>query len=234
MVCSLSLFTVCLVATPLFSVGAVEVVDAVDAALHENEVDVQGVQRSGTHEPLYSDAKSKMESQFLYLISAIAGKVDSAVESIKEDLTSSNLKTQSFGAALIAGGFKDSLADYIDNNRVPSDIITMPDVTYSYGYNIGYGFGFAGPFLLPSYLSDTNLDCSSNDFLRVVSEYGLAYGLSGNYKGEANICNWGIDAKVALHCVLQHSGDYAEAAEIGYLIDDAVSAGVAATRLKGY
>ena len=48
------------------------------------------------------------------------GKVDSAVESIKEDLTSSNLKTQSFGAALIAGGFKDSLADYIDNNRVPS------------------------------------------------------------------------------------------------------------------
>ena len=37
-----------------------------------------------------------------------------------------------------------------------SDILTMPDVVYSYGYNIGYGIGFGGPFLLPTYLADTN------------------------------------------------------------------------------
>ena len=48
----------------------------------------------------------------------------------------------------------------------------MPDVTYSYGYNIGYGFGFAGPFLLPSYLSDTNLGNSSSDLYRL--DYGFS------------------------------------------------------------
>ena len=48
------------------------------------------------------------------------------------------------------------------------------------------------------------------------------------------ICNFGIDSKVALHCLLQHAGDYKEAAEIGYLIDDAVEAGGAAARIKGY
>ena len=37
------------------------------------------------------------------------------------------------------------------------------------------------------FLNTLYLDCSSNDFLRVVSEYGLTYGLSNNYKGEANV-----------------------------------------------
>jgi len=178
-------------------------------------------------------ASNKMEKQFVYLLSAIAGKIDPAIASIKEDLDKSNLRAQSYGWALVAGGFGDSLADYVGNNRVPSDVLTMPDVTYSYGYNIGYGFGFGGPFLLPTYLSDASFGCSSQDFLGLVSKYGFSYGLQGKI-GEAKICNFGIDAKQALHCVLQHSGGYSQAAEIDYLIDDMVDAGVAVTKLKGH
>ena len=40
-------------------------------------------------------------------------------------------------------------------NDIP-DMLTMPDVVYTYGYNLGYGLGFGGPYVLPSYLADTS------------------------------------------------------------------------------
>ena len=46
-----------------------------------------------------------------------------------------------------------------------ADVLTDPAVTYSYGYNIGYGFGFGGPFLLPTYLSDTNFGNINNTLI---------------------------------------------------------------------
>jgi len=203
--------------------------------LLSNEVEQKIIiDRSSSGSDVYVDqASKKMEKQFLYLLSAIAGKIDPAVAAIKDDLTKSNLRAQSYGWALVAGGFGDSLADFVENARAPADVLTDPAVTYSYGYNIGYGFGFGGPFLLPTYLSDTNLDCSSQDFLGLVSKYGFSYGLKGKI-GEAKVCNFGIDAKQALHCVLQHTADYSDAAEIDYLIDDMVDAGVAVSRLRGH
>lgn len=192
------------------------------------------IDRSSSSGHGYVDqASRKMEKQFLYLLSAIAGKIDPAIATIKEDLAKSNLRAQSYGWALVVGGFGDSLADFVESNRMPTDVLTDPAVTYSYGYNIGYGFGFGGPFLLPTYLSDTNFGCSSQNFLGLVSKYGFNYGLSGKI-GEAKVCNFGIDAKQALHCLLQHTGDYSDAAEIDYLIDDMVDAGVAVSRLRGH
>ena len=40
-------------------------------------------------------------------------------------------------------------------NDIP-DMLTMPDVVYTYGYNLGYGLGFGGPYLRPSNLADTS------------------------------------------------------------------------------
>merc|ERR1719228_1045229 len=167
-----------------------------------------------------------MDQQFAYLLSAIPAKANLAVESISADLHDANVKTQSFGWALIAGGTKDTLSDFIGNNRVLGDILTMPDVVYSYGYNFGYGFGFAGPYMLPSYLSDANLSCSGRDFSAVVSKFGLQHPGLPSHITLSHLTNFGLEAKLALHCVIQHSGDFPEAAEVDYLIDDLVEAGV--------
>ena len=72
------------------------------------------------------------------------------MSSISSDLSASNLKTQHFGWALLAGGAKDFVGDIIGNNRLLTDVLTMPDVVYSYGYAVSYAFGFGGTFLLPT------------------------------------------------------------------------------------
>jgi hypothetical protein len=41
-----------------------------------------------------------------------------------------------------------------------------------------------------------------------------------------------VDVKQALFCLLQYSKDYSEAAEIGYLVDDALYAGFQYLKLK--
>ena len=126
----------------------------------------------------------------------------------------------------------DTLADYIGNGRTPLDVITMPDVIYSYGYNLGYGVGFASPFLLPTYLGSCSIDCSSTDFTGLAQRYGITNGLAGQYIGESKICNFGLDAKQALGCLLQQKGDNKEAAQVDYLIDDLVEAGVQRIKLQ--
>jgi len=179
-----------------------------------------------------SGAEQKMQQQFLFLMSAIADSVDPAIASVKEDLENNNFRAQSYGVALVAGGVGDSVAEYVENNRNPQDILTVPAATYQYGYNIGYGIGFGGPFLLPSYLSDTSFGCSSQDFLRLVSEYQYGYGVPANV-GSTELTNFGLDAKGSLHCLLQYTGDYQEAARVDYLIDDLVEAGQAVVALRG-
>ena len=126
----------------------------------------------------------------------------------------------------------DTLADYIGEGRTPLDVITMPDVIYSYGYNLGYGIGFASPFLLPTYLGSCSQDCSSADFTSLAGRYSLTNGLAGQYVGESKICNFGLDAKQAIQCLLQHKGDNKVAAQVDYLIDDLVEAGVQRIRLQ--
>ena len=47
----------------------------------------------------------------------LAGLVDPLAASLASECEKSRLKTYSYGAALIAGGTKDTVADYIGNNR---------------------------------------------------------------------------------------------------------------------
>ena len=94
--------------------------------------------------------------------------MDPLAASLASECEKSRLKTYSYGAALIAGGTKDTVADYIGNNRslsinfssikpcqgrlhdillpprAPTDPLTMPDVLYGYIYNLGYGVGLLG------------------------------------------------------------------------------------------
>jgi hypothetical protein len=178
-----------------------------------------------------SGAEHKMQQQFQFLLSAIVERVDPAIATIKQDLDDGNFRKQSYGFALVGGGVLDSVAEYVENNRNPQDIVTDPVAIYQYGYNLGYGLGFGGPFLLPTYLNDASFDCSSNDFLNLVSEYQYGYGIP-EYIGSTEVVNFGLDAKSALYCVVKHSNDYVEAAQIDYLIDDLVEAGQAIVALR--
>ena len=159
----------------------------------------------------------------------VLGLIDPAIESVYSSCEESALKTRSYGVALVGGGLGDTLADYYGNSRRPSDILTMQDVLYSYGYNLGYGLGFGAPFLLPTYVPSCALICSSTDFLYLKRKYGLSYILTWKDVGESKICNFGFDA---LSCLLQNKRDSKEAAQVGDLIDDMVEAGVQRSRLQ--
>merc|ERR1719244_157787 len=178
------------------------------------------------------NAIDKLDKQFLYLLSAITGLVDPTLFSLSVSCEESSLLSQSYGWALIGGGTADTLADYIGNMRNLFDVLSMPDVIYSYLYNMGYGLGFAGPFLLPTYLGSCDTDCSSTDFTSLAQRYGFTQGLQGQYIGESKIHNFGLDAKEALGCLIQQKGDSKEAARVDYLIDDMVDAGVQVVRLE--
>ena len=52
------------------------------------------------------------------------GLVDPLAASLASDCERSRLKTYSYGAALIAGGTKDTVADYIGNNRFHTNHIS--------------------------------------------------------------------------------------------------------------
>jgi hypothetical protein len=46
------------------------------------------------------------------------------------------------------------------------------------------------------------------------------------------LIKFGLDVRQALFCLLQYSNDYSEAAEVGYLVEDAVEAGQQYLNLK--
>ena len=65
---------------------------------------------------------------FSCIFNYILGKIDPAIATIKEDLAKSNLRAQSYGWALVVGGFGDSLADFVESNRMPTGIIPRPNL----------------------------------------------------------------------------------------------------------
>merc|ERR1712062_69384 len=175
-------------------------------------------------------AIDKLDKQMRFLIQSIEGSVDQVISGLRSDCERSRLQTQTYGWALIAGGALDIAAEQIGKNI--DDALTMPAVTYSYGYYAGYAMGFAGPYLLPTYIGSCSYDCSSTDFNTIVNKYNFRNGISGQNIGASKIQSFGIDAKQALSCITQQSGDSKEAASVSYSIDDIVDAGLQIVSLQ--
>ena len=58
-------------------------------------------------------------SNFKYL-----DKINPAVKAVRDDLVATNFRQQSYGWALMLGGYGDCIADVVQNNRVwPQGII---------------------------------------------------------------------------------------------------------------
>lgn len=179
-----------------------------------------------------SGAIDKLNNQLKYLISVVEGSVDPVIASIKDDCQQSRFQTQTYGWALLTGAGLDIAADYVGESRQPQDIITE-NLIYPYGYFAGYGIGFGAPYLLPTYIGSCSFDCSSRDFASVVNTYGFRQGVAGLNIGASKMTNFGIDAKQALSCVIQQTGDSQEAARIDFTIDDIVEAGKQILSLQG-
>merc|ERR1711953_683271 len=175
-------------------------------------------------------AIDKLDKQMRFLIQSIEGSVDQVISGLRSDCERSRLQTQTYGWAIIAGGALDIAAEQIGKNI--DDVLTMPAVTYSYGYYAGYAMGFAGPYLLPTYIGSCSYDCSSTDFNTIVNKYNFRNGISGQNIGASKIQSFGIDAKQALSCITQQSGDSKEAASVSYSIDDIVDAGLQIVSLQ--
>ena len=120
------------------------------------------------------------------------------ISDLRSDCRKSRLQTQTYGWAILGGGALDIAAEQIGSGHDIDAVITMPDVTYSYGYYAGYALGFAGPYLLPTYIGSCSYDCSSTDFNTIVNKYNFRNGISGQNIGASKIQSFGIDAKQAL------------------------------------
>jgi len=175
----------------------------------------------------------KLDQQFLYLLSHITSLIGPAKYSLADDCQQNYLKTKTFGWSILGGGLLDTASDFFGNFRSAEDILTMPDVGFSYVYNNAYGIGFGAPFLLPTYNPTCSYRCGANDFLGVVNDYGLSNGVGSRHGpgGEAALQSFGDEAKLAIGCVVDQRGDSKEAAEIAFLIDDLVTAGTERLRL---
>ena len=119
----------------------------------------------------------KLDQQFLYLLSHITSLIGPAKYSLADDCQQNYLKTKTFGWSILGGGLLDTASDFFGNFRSAEDILTMPDVGFSYVYNNAYGIGFGAPFLLPTYNPTCSYRCGANDFLGVVNDYGLSNGV---------------------------------------------------------
>jgi len=171
-----------------------------------------------------SGAIDKLNNQLKYLISSVEASIDPVIASVKADCEQSRFQTQTYGWALLTGAGLDIAADYVGNSRQPQDILTE-NLVYPYGYYAAYGIGFGAPYLLPTYIGSCSFDCSSRDFSNVVNTYGFRQGVAGLNIGASKMTNFGMDAKQALSCLIQQTGDSQEAAGIDYAIDDMIEAG---------
>merc|ERR1712018_95371 len=183
-------------------------------------------------------AISKLDQQFQYLLSHISNLIGPAKYSLADDCQQNFIKTKTFGWSILGGGLLDTASDFFGNMRSAEDILTNADVGFSYVYNNAYGIGFGAPFLLPTYNPSCSYRCGVNDFLGVVTNYGLSNGVGGLVMGHghgpgdaAALQSFGDDAKIAISCVVDQKGDSKQAAEIAFLIDDLVTAGVERLRL---
>ena len=106
-------------------------------------------------------------------------------------------------------------------------------VLYSYGFLGTYGVGFGAPLLAG--LPDDEVSCGSSDFLKMVSEYGLEYGVSGylsqSYGSGATaaalssrVGEFDLLVRSAINCVLSQEDSYSEAAEVAWALDELITA----------
>ena len=131
----------------------------------------------------------KLDQQFLYLLSHISSLIGPAKYALADDCQQNYLKTKTFGWSILGGGLLDTASDFFGNFRSAEDVLTMADVGFSYVYNNAYGIGFGAPFLLPTYNPSCSYQCGANDFLGVVSNYGLSNGVV-SVSSQSNRVEW--------------------------------------------
>ena len=145
-----------------------------------------GVHHSGSG---VQGAIYKLDQQFLYLLSHISSLIGPAKYALADDCQQNYLKTKTFGWSILGGGLLDTASDFFGNFRSAEDVLTMADVGFSYVYNNAYGIGFGAPFLLPTYNPSCSYQCGANDFLGVVSNYGLSNGVV-SVSSQSNRMEW--------------------------------------------
>ena len=126
----------------------------------------------------------------------------------------------------------DTLTGYLEGNRWHIGVLSISKDFLKDVYNLGHGFGFGFHYLLPSFLPQCSLTCSSADFTSLIKGYGLSHGLTGQEFRDSTIANFGLDAKQVLGCLLKKKDDNKDAARVEYLIDDLVEAGLQRNRLQ--
>lgn len=173
-----------------------------------------------------------MDAQILYLLGVLPKLITAAVYTIEADLKEKNAKSLSQGYSIITAGFKDIIGDSLNDNVnlfAPGN-----QKFYLYGFYGSYGFGFGLPLVLG--LEDPFRECGVQDYNRLIHKYGLVNGLEhylGGGHGQslaldnvlaAQVAEFDLFVKNDLCCVLDKDGDYIEAAEVGYALDELIEA----------
>ena len=105
--------------------------------------------------------------------------IDNAKKVIVEDIAKSNMLGYSVAASYFTGAALDTIATFLIEERLITDVLTTPELIFLLGWLWFYAAGFAGPWLFPSTFSggDPYLECDSRDYFSVLEDSGFDLNL---------------------------------------------------------
>ena len=175
-----------------------------------------------------SDPKTHLDAQVAYILAALPFQIDLAEETIEKKVKFLVFKKLTWGWAVVVGALFDFYSSFVLNNRTLGN---FGDVStwWGYGQTGFYGIGFGFPYILG--LPEDNLPCHSSDFQETLEQYKLTNGLDDLFATSLPISairtivgefdSW---VRIKIACITDSEGDYVEAAEVSFLLDELIGA----------
>ena len=171
-----------------------------------------------------SDPKTHLDAQITYLLGALPFQIDLAEETIEKNVKFLVFKKLTWGWAVVVGGLFDFYSDFVLQNRTMGN---FGDITTWWGYGSTgfYAVGFGFPYILG--LQEDNLPCHSSDFKETLEQYKLSNGLDELFATSlpisavrAILSEFDAWVRIKIACITDSEGNYIEAAEVSYLLDE--------------
>ena len=171
-----------------------------------------------------SDPKAHLDAQIKYILAALPFQIDLAEEKIEKKVKFLVFQKLTWGWAVVVGALFEFYSDFVLMNRTLGN---FGDISAWWGYGqVGfYGIGFGFPYLLG--LPEDNLPCHSSDFQETLEQYKLTNGLDELFATSlpisairAIVSEFDSWVRIKIACITDSEGDYVEAAEVSYLLNE--------------
>ena len=170
------------------------------------------------------DSKLQLDAQISYILAVLPFHIDLAEETIEKKVKFLVFNKLTWGWAVVIGGLLDFYSDFANQNRTLGNFGDI-SVWWGYGTTGFYAIGFGFPYILG--LEEDNLPCHSTDFFETLEQYKLSNGLDNLFASNlqfstirAIVGEFDTWVRIKLACITDFEGNYLEAAEVLFLLDE--------------